>query len=289
MHTSQSVFSVRRKGLALNDHPGSLSFSDIDSATAYAELAVHSEYGRDRLRAVQHLLEIAQLGTGLTVVDFGGGDGSFLNALELQIETLFLIDISPNMLQVASTESLAKSANFLKGSVEKFAVIDSDSVDVVFCINALGYLGEPEKLAFFEEASRVLRTGGALVVLTGNELIDLFALNSGTGAFFNRHFQSDVRRLLSRGGDNRFVQTNRENPLVFGHQMAAFGLFEKAQAFSQWHAKPPGLALLEASDDYAKARNLSRDHAINPNALPSTERWQALFRCSIFASLSVKP
>jgi len=175
------------------------------------------------------------------------------------------------------------------GSVERLAPLESESIDLVLCVNTLNYLDEDGQDEFFREAHRILRRGGHLVVMTGNELLDLFALNSGTADFFSRNFGLVPSGLLVLEHEKRWKNAGRFNPLSFAATLERFGLVEVSQAFSQWHQVPPGLASIEAEGKLAKARLDARNHSFDPNSLAPDSRWQALFRCSMFASLSTKP
>lgn len=192
------------------------------------------------------------------------------------------------MLELAMESTEQNLVDPLLGSVERLAEIGDGSADVVFCINTIGYLEPPAQDNFFSESQRVLRRGGHLVVMTGNQLLDLFSLNSGTADFFQREFGVDVSELLQFGSQNRWQNAARFNPLSFATVLLDHGFSEIKQAYSQWHQVPPGLAALQARGDLALARRASRDHDVDPNSLPTGSRWQALFRCSMFASLSEK-
>ena len=263
-------------------------FPDEKSAEAYASKAVESDYGRDRLRAVRSLIAKADIVRAPTVVDFGGGDGSFLRDLALNAGQIHLIDVSPHMLEAASALLDGNELEVLLGSVDQLANLGDATADVVLCINTLGYLEADDQERFFVEAHRILKPGGKLVIMTGNELLDLYAINSGTSHFFKHNFSSDISALLVHENHQRWLNADRANPLAFSALLQSFGFREEAQSFSQWHTSPPGLAVLEADGDIARARLEARDHAFDANLLAEGERWQALFRCSMFASLAVK-
>lgn len=192
------------------------------------------------------------------------------------------------MLDVARTVLARGQLRAYLGSVDKMLDVEDSSVDLVLCINTLGYLDEVEQQRFFEQCGRVLREAGNFIIMTGNELLDFFALNSGTAQFFERNFGVDVSGLLTQGKDERWLNASRANPLAFKSLLAVHGFREVGQAFSQWHSLPPGLALLDAAGDVVEARNAARGHSVDAAVLPEGVRWQALFRCSMFASLSVK-
>ena len=155
-------------------------------------------------------------------------------------------------------------------------------------IDVIGYLNEDEGKRFFQQAFRLLKSGGYLIIMTGNELFDLFALNSGTVDFFSKNFRQNVTDLLTEGQADRFANAHRKNPLNFKYELAHFGFKEIDLAFSQFHHSVPALINRASGGDLARARLQMRDHSVDPNAWPESDRWKALFNCSIFASLSQK-
>lgn len=76
----------------------------------------------------------------------------------------------------------------LVGSVEKLKSIKSNSIDLMMCINTLGYLSDKDINIFLTNAKRIIKKNGYLSTLTGNELFNLFALNYGTKIFFKKIF-----------------------------------------------------------------------------------------------------
>lgn len=247
-------------------------FPDAQKAENCAARAVESDYGKDRVSAVAHLLEKAGVAAAPMVVDFGGGDGSFLRDLSLNAEQIFLIEVSPHMLEVAANLFGSNNHKVLLGSVEQLANLGDAVADVVLCVNALGYLDGDEQEMFFGEAHRILKPGGKLVIMTGNELLDLCAINAGTASFFVQNFNADISELLVHASHERWLNADRANPLAFGALLHSFGFRGEAQTFSQWHTSPPGLAVLEAEGDIALARLQARDHAFDANLLADGEQ-----------------
>lgn len=192
------------------------------------------------------------------------------------------------MLELAEEVHPSAKLGTALGSVECLSEVSSDSIDLFLCIDVFGYLLKQDQETLLREASRVLRAGGIFVVNIGNELLDMFALNSGTVQFFLNNFGLNVSNVLITANQSRWAHSSRANPLNFGSRLASFGLEEVSQSFSHWHVTPPGVSVLEAGGDLAKGRLDSRDESLDVNALPDQTRWQALFRCSTFASLSRK-
>lgn len=265
-------------------------FPDAESAFGY-----HSEdksaYHRDRLRAMKILVE--QLRTSKTsplrVVDFGIGDGKELVELGLPITSIVGIDISPHMISRAR-ENLAKfEAELVIGGVEALSDIEAQSADLVVATNVLGYLSPIDEARFLSEAARILQSGGWALFMLGNELFDLFALNSGTVSFFEEHLNvGGTEQLLSEGSSDRFGTASRHNPLSLEAELHEYGFRKVTYSFSQWHEKPPILEELGNNKSIGEARLSSRNHGFDANRLPVSEKWKALFQCSMFGALFQK-
>ncbi|MCP4621782.1 MAG: class I SAM-dependent methyltransferase [Bradyrhizobium sp.] len=257
-------------------------FNDMEEARAYvAGSRITSEnYHSDRIRALRHLL--ARIPQPKSVLDFGCGDCMCVRDL-CSPERVVGVDVSAPMIELAR-ENLGPIFTGHVGGVEKLKTID-DRFDIAFAIDVLGYLSESDLETFYREISRLLRPGGHLIVMYGNELFDLYALNAGTAEFFRKHFELDASGLLTEGKASQYKTVDRRNPLSFGAEIARFGLREISQAFSQWHRVPPAIGN-KGKDDLSAARLAMRDHAFDPNGLAPAEQWKALFRSSIFASLS---
>ncbi len=121
--------------------------------------------------------------------------------------------------------------------------------------------------------------------MTGNELFDMYALNAGTTDFFKPHFNVDVISTLTEAKAPQYKPALRRNPLNSSVELQHYGFNEIAQSYSQWHRLPPAIGN-KLGSNVAEARMIMRDHAFNPNLLPPQEKWKAMFRSSIFGSLS---
>ena len=261
-------------------------FPTAESAKDYAARIASEAYHRDRLRALKYLS--ARIPCTDVVLDYGIGDGGLFLALNLSSSRVVGTDISPHMIDLARQSLAMLDFTGLVDSVEVLNDLISGSFDLVLCLNVLGYLTEGEHDTFFLEAHRVLKPGGHLLLMTGNELFDLYALNAGTVEFFSKHFKQDTGRLLTYATAERFKNASRRNPLSVGAQLAEYRLSEVAQTFSQWHSQIPTIANIEHGGDLHKAYHAARDHSFDANQLPERDSWKALFRCSMFASLSTR-
>jgi len=99
---------------------------------------------------------------GGTVLDGGCGSGEFLN--HVRAARRIGIDADPR-----ARESLAPGIEFRQGSVLDLDGFPPASVDLFFCSNLLEHLAGKEEVGrFLDTARRVLRPGGALLVLGPN-------------------------------------------------------------------------------------------------------------------------
>jgi len=90
--------------------------------------------------------------------EVGCGTGHWLRALEGDASRIMGLEPSAGMLQRARVN--APGAHLVRGRAEALPWKDA-SVDRIFCVNALHHFSD--RLGFFAEARRVLRSGGALL------------------------------------------------------------------------------------------------------------------------------
>jgi SAM-dependent methyltransferase len=110
---------------------------------------------------------LASLQEGEVVLDLGSGAGldAFMAAEKVgEAGKVIGVDMTPEMVQKAQENAVtigAKNTEFRLGEIEKLPVED-DSVDVIIsnCVINLA----PDKMKVFQEAYRVLRPGGKLMV-----------------------------------------------------------------------------------------------------------------------------
>lgn len=94
------------------------------------------------------------------VVEVGCGSGHWLEALTRR--TSQLVGIDPSRRMLAHARGAAPSALLVRGRASPLPLRDG-TFDRVVCVNALHHFGD--RLAFFVEARRVLRAGGAILTV----------------------------------------------------------------------------------------------------------------------------
>ena len=116
--------------------------------------------GRFTLQFKEKILSIFEAPDGGRVLDVGCGNGSLINAIskKRKIEA-YGIDISPKMIE--ECRSRYNGVNFEVSTGERIAFAD-DYFDTITICCVLHHLNNPRK--FFEEARRVVKPGGILIV-----------------------------------------------------------------------------------------------------------------------------
>jgi len=273
------------KGLNNEDQGG--YFPDAESVMNYRK---YTEYHACRVASLNRLIDnnnVADIGI---VLDFGIGEGHIYRDLLFNPSYVYGVDISQNMLDAIDDSDIGGEGCECKkilGSVEAICDIEDNSCNTVLCLDTLGYLDQANQSLFFQSANRILKTNGIMIVMTGNCLLDMFCLNSGTRDFFEENFGVDVSPLLTEGSTPRFRNAYRHNPLSFGAELSSFGFREIDQEFAMWHVNLPNLLIYKGMT-IREARIAARDFQFNYNSLNESEKWKRLFQSSIFCSLLKK-
>ena len=229
---------------------------ELDSVQYYSNkaqnysAALKDDYHKHRLTVIRDLIPQELFASGRKILDFGCGDAvllpEFLEA-GAQIEG---VDASIEMIKMARTrladagydDSLVRV-----GRVTYLRQIQSASLDALLSFNVIAFLTDDEEKLFYQEASRIVRPGGYLVVTHSNKLFDMFSLNRYTLEFFKVHLMPDTSyhakldTLLNSANHPKDAVTYniRENPLTYKYKLAKYGFHEERQEFINLHIAPP--------------------------------------------------
>lgn len=264
---------------------------DQDSLMYWEQLASNyadellNEYHKHRLEVIWNLIPEELLSQGKNIFDFGCGDAIMLSPfLEVGAQVKG-IDISPEMIAIAKKRLTngGYDADLAQvGDVTDLKELETFSLDALFCFNVLAYLTDIEERVFYEEAGRIIKPGGYLVVTHSNQLFDMFSLNSYTLNFFKENlvkeeYQSHINDLFKKIDASETAKASynvRENPLCYKHKLQKYGFSEIRQEYINLHDAPPGF--------------------LNVKGYPSTliyseeQKWKLMFTCSTFGSLSIR-
>lgn len=114
-----------------------------------------------------------------TIADFGSGYGFFAVAFAKVVGPsgqVFAIDILPTALEAVRSQAKIEglfNIKIIQGNLEKpnGSTLSETSCDLVFIANVLFQV--PDKISLLEEAKRILKAGGRLVVLEWKPYISL--------------------------------------------------------------------------------------------------------------------
>ena len=272
--------------LAMNKYGQDIKSGEQWEALAedYAN-ALTNEYHSHRLGVIDSLIPKDLYQSEKVIFDFGCGDAFHFSQFLVKGCQISGIDISSTMVDIAQ-QNLAKQ-NFNPdlarvGGVSELSNLSSDSLDAILSFNVLAYLTNEEERIFYQEAARLLKSGGYLIVTHSNQLFDMFSLNNYTVDFFMENFikdqslRSELEEMITHTAKPEKISYNiRENPLIYHFKLAKYGFLEKKQEFINLHPLPPRLIT-------------------QPKSYPDTlswsieEKWKLMFLCSTYGSLSVK-
>ena len=130
-------------------------------------------YGAETVTQLSYLIrrEIALRmlsDVGGTFLDIGCGPGPFLERLARDDRTLFLADVSAEMIREARDRQSGAGAgavHYLVANLDQLGLA-TETVDGVNCIGVIGYV--PDPVAAVREIHRVLKPGGTAVIQTTN-------------------------------------------------------------------------------------------------------------------------
>lgn len=277
-------------------------FPNVKSAINYQNRVKTHIYHKDRLNCINFLINKIRKKNKLNILDFGCGDGLEFKKLNLLTKNYIGIDVSPHMMELSKKNLVnIKNKNLIVGGIDKLKKIKSNSIDLFFALNVIGYLTDKEEDIFFKEVHRILKKNHFLITTNGNELFDLFALNNFTKIFFKKYFnqkENHINLLLKNRTSNKYVPGKRFNPLALGEKLKAkYDLTMLEISFASLHKYSPEIGKIlhkgkksknKYYTDFRYQQLLSRDFSKNPNKFSALEKWKCLFLCSIFGMLVQK-
>jgi SAM-dependent methyltransferase len=220
------------------------------------------------------------------VIDFGCGEGIFLNELlHKGIAKALAFDIDDQMIEKALNLFTNQSnVSVKKGGIELLDSVDSQSQDVVLALNVMAYFTAGEERLFYENISRILKKGGYFVVTHSNQIFDFFTLNKftidtiGEQLTGNDH-KSDLASLITNSEVPEVVPFGiRENPLSYDYKLNEYGMSIGRIEYINYHKVPP---LIDSMD---KTIRIDIDY-LDTTKVPAKDKWKLSFQCSTFAAL----
>jgi 2-polyprenyl-3-methyl-5-hydroxy-6-metoxy-1,4-benzoquinol methylase len=168
-------------------------------------------YHSGRLGTADRLLDLAELPAGARVVDFGCGDGVYSRSLAARGFSVLGLDPVATMIELAREQD--GTIDFQVGGAADLA--GARPFDAVVSLNVLAYLTDAEMAQFWAGLEAGLAPGGVLLVSHSNSRFDEF----------------------SPGGVPDY--NVRADPDTYEVELAAHGLEQVAQAYFNFHPRPP--------------------------------------------------
>jgi 2-polyprenyl-3-methyl-5-hydroxy-6-metoxy-1,4-benzoquinol methylase len=259
-----------------------------DQNASYAN-TIESPYHVHRAAVIKKLIAELPMSSALCI-DVGCGEGIFLELLASRGASVIGFDPNARLVDLARSRLSKRGleAEVRVGGLEVLERMEASAGDHLMAFNVIAYFTEEEEKRFYQEAWRVLKDGGNLVVTHSNELFDLFTLNAFTVEFFVKSFcgeacREQIASLVTHPNQpDRLSYNVRENPLTYRAKLGGHGFEEVQQEFINLHRVPPLLMDPEVFVDIDKKEY--------PDTLgwEAKERWKLMFLCSMFGSRSVK-
>lgn len=125
------------------------------------------QWDADMIRSdsvIDTILENAEVRPGAAVLDVACGTGVLVpDYLKRNVSSVTGVDISPEMVKIASGKFRQENVRFLNGDVEELNC--GEAYDVIMVYNAFPHFSDPERLV--ARLSGMLRPGGTLTVAHG--------------------------------------------------------------------------------------------------------------------------
>ncbi|MBG6213168.1 MULTISPECIES: class I SAM-dependent methyltransferase [unclassified Cryobacterium] len=144
-------------------------------ASEYDDRIPGSGPSDDNFTAAERDFLLSKVTPGQDVLDIGCGTGRFTVPMAELGAIVSGLDMSGSMLRVAASKLKAKglSADLREGDMVSMP-FDDDSFDIVTSMLALMHIPLEDRQQVFQEASRVLRPGGRLLISVKNSVIERF-------------------------------------------------------------------------------------------------------------------
>jgi ubiquinone/menaquinone biosynthesis C-methylase UbiE len=251
--------------------------------------SIHPNYHEYRLGKVKALID--GISTGNKCVDVGCGEGDLVVHCKNKGWEVEGFDISEKMVESAKEKLSGEGINpsiVYQGGIESLREYDDDSVDLLLAINVLTYLDKKQDEEFYEQAERIVRPEGTLIIAHSNELFDIFTFNKYTVEFFEntllpltmddedkiQEATEKVEELISHSNKpdekSKFaserdkLNKRRENPLTYENKLESFDFSQEELIFTHHHAVPP--LLIEDNAEYKNHGKMLEEINNNPYA-----------------------
>lgn len=173
---------------AMIDKKDVIEFFDDHAANWDSELIRHD----DRIKII---LDNGGVSEGVRVLDVACGTGVlFPDYLERKVKSVTGVDISPEMVKIASAKFPQENIEVICADVEKLEL--SEPYDVVMIYNAFPHFPEPEKL--IKSLAEKLKVGGRLSIAHGmsREQIDSHHSGSAHAVSMGLMHEDDLAKLF---------------------------------------------------------------------------------------------
>lgn len=138
-------------------------------------METHSLWRFNAFQAACYTLALRQAGDihGKTVIDLGAGDGALSSLMARRGAKVVVVDNQEAGLAIARKmfEARGLPGEFVQGDAGH-TPLPNESADVVMCSEIIEHLDHPEEM--LQEAHRLLKPGGILVITTPHRLGEIF-------------------------------------------------------------------------------------------------------------------
>lgn len=139
--------------------------SKLVPRVAEPDVSDTEDLGPSTAQCLENLTELAGVSTKDDVLEIGCGAGRIALELAPRCRSWVGADISARMLALASDRLRTfPNARLVQLSSVSLVQFKDKSFDVVYCTSVFGHLDEMDRWQYVEEAFRVLRPGGRLLV-----------------------------------------------------------------------------------------------------------------------------